>query len=44
MKVAIVTGVLGGIGMASAIALAERGYKIVGMGRKLPTDEKILKK
>lgn len=44
MKVAIVTGVLGGIGLASAIALAERGYKIVGMGRRMPTDGEILKK
>lgn len=34
MKVAIVTGVAGGIGKASAIALAKNGYKIVGMGRK----------
>lgn len=34
MKVAIVTGVSGGIGKASALALAEKGYAIVGMGRK----------
>ena len=34
MKVAIVTGVAGGIGKASAIALAKKGYHIVGMGRK----------
>ena len=34
MKVAIVTGVAGGIGKASALALAERGYHIVGMGRR----------
>ena len=33
MKVAIVTGVAGGIGKASAIALARQGYAIVGMGR-----------
>ena len=33
MKVAIVTGVLGGIGKASALALAQKGYAIVGMGR-----------
>lgn len=34
MKVAIVTGVAGGIGKASALALAKSGYYIVGMGRK----------
>ena len=33
MKVAIVTGMGGGIGKASAVALAKSGYKIVGMGR-----------
>ncbi len=33
MKIAIVTGVLGGIGKASALALAKKGYKIVGIGR-----------
>ena len=33
MKIAIVTGVAGGIGKASALLLAKRGYKIVGMGR-----------
>ena len=44
MKVAIVTGVLGGIGLASAAALAERGYKIVGMGRSLPKDTAVLDK
>lgn len=38
MKVAIVTGVAGGIGKASALALAENGYKIVGMGRKESPD------
>lgn len=38
MKVAIVTGIAGGIGKASAIALAEIGYKIVGMGRKSEPD------
>ncbi len=41
MKIAIVTGVLGGIGKASARMLAERGYAVVGMGRRvdtLPTD------
>ena len=34
MKIAIVTGVAGGIGKACALALAEKGYAIVGMGRK----------
>ena len=38
MKVAIVTGVAGGIGLASAIMLAEKGYKIVGMGRSAAPD------
>ncbi len=38
MKVAIVTGVAGGIGKASALALAKIGYKIVGMGRKETPD------
>ena len=33
MKVAIVTGVAGGIGKASAILLAKNGYTVVGMGR-----------
>ena len=33
MKVAIVTGVAGGIGKASALMLTEKGYAIVGMGR-----------
>ena len=33
MKVAIVTGVAGGIGKASALALAKKDYRIVGMGR-----------
>lgn len=31
MKIAIVTGVVGGIGKASALLLAKNGYKIVGM-------------
>lgn len=31
MKTAIVTGVVGGIGKASALLLAKNGYKIVGM-------------
>ena len=38
MKVAIVTGVAGGIGKASALALARIGYKIVGMGRSASPD------
>lgn len=38
MKVAIVTGVAGGIGKASAIALARQGYAIVGMGRSESPD------
>ncbi len=37
-KVAIVTGVAGGIGKASALALAEKGFKIVGMGRNTAPD------
>ncbi|MBQ8850548.1 MAG: 3-ketoacyl-ACP reductase [Clostridia bacterium] len=32
-KVAIVTGVAGGIGKASALMLADKGYTVVGMGR-----------
>ena len=38
MKVAIVTGVAGGIGKASALALAKKGYAIVGMGRSAEPD------
>jgi NAD(P)-dependent dehydrogenase (short-subunit alcohol dehydrogenase family) len=38
MKVAIVTGVAGGIGKASALMLAEKGYAIVGMGRSETPD------
>jgi NAD(P)-dependent dehydrogenase (short-subunit alcohol dehydrogenase family) len=38
MKVAIVTGVAGGIGRACALALAEKGYAIVGMGRSQTPD------
>jgi NAD(P)-dependent dehydrogenase (short-subunit alcohol dehydrogenase family) len=38
MKVAIVTGVAGGIGKASALALAKIGYAIVGMGRSIQPD------
>lgn len=33
MKVAIVTGALGGIGKASALALLKCGYTVIGMGR-----------
>lgn len=36
--VAIVTGVAGGIGKASALALAQKGYEIVGMGRSASPD------
>ena len=38
MKVAIVTGVAGGIGKASALGLAQKGYSIVGMGRSETPD------
>ena len=38
MKVAIVTGVAGGIGKASALLLAKRGYTVVGMGRSQVPD------
>ena len=38
MKIAIVTGVAGGIGKASAIALAQKGYAVVGMGRSESPD------
>ena len=38
MKIAIVTGVAGGIGKASALALAKEGYTIVGMGRRAEPD------
>ena len=31
MKIAIVTGVLGGIGKSSALLLAQKGYAVVGM-------------
>ncbi|MBR5632528.1 MAG: 3-ketoacyl-ACP reductase [Clostridia bacterium] len=37
-KVAIVTGVAGGIGKACAIALASKGFKIVSMGRSTEPD------
>ncbi len=35
MAVAIVTGVAGGIGKASAIMLMQKGYTVVGMGRSV---------
>ena len=38
MKVAIVTGVMGGIGKESALRLARIGYAIVGMGRSEAPD------
>ena len=36
--IAIVTGVAGGIGKACALALANKGYEIVGMGRSETPD------
>ena len=38
MKIAIVTGVAGGIGKASALFLAQKGYAVVGMGRNTTPD------
>ena len=38
MKVAIVTGVVGGIGKASALMLAKAGYRIVGFDRSEAPD------
>lgn len=38
MKIAIITGIAGGIGKASAIMLAEKGYTVVGMGRNKNPD------
>ena len=38
MKVAIITGAMGGIGKACALALAQSGYHIVGMGRRSAPD------
>ena len=38
MKVAILTGVASGIGKASAILLAQKGYTVVGMGRSQRPD------
>lgn len=38
MKIAMITGVAGGIGKASAILLARKGYWVVGMGRSETPD------
>ena len=38
MSIAVVTGVAGGIGKASAILLARKGYTVVGMGRSSSPD------
>ena len=38
MKIAIVTGIAGGIGKASALLLAKKGYAVVGMGRSETPD------
>jgi NAD(P)-dependent dehydrogenase (short-subunit alcohol dehydrogenase family) len=38
MNIAIVTGIAGGIGKASALLLAQRGYAVVGMGRSETPD------
>ncbi len=38
MKIAVVTGIAGGIGKASAIMLAKNGYTVVGMGRSETPD------
>ena len=38
MKIAIVTGLAGGIGKASALLLVEKGYAVVGMGRNPSPD------
>ena len=38
MKIAIVTGIAGGIGKASAILLMQKGYHVVGMGRSQSPD------
>lgn len=42
MKTAIVTGVSRGIGSAVASALADDGYRVIGMARRAPEDERIL--
>lgn len=38
MKVAIVTGAVGGIGKATSLALINKGYTVVGMGRRSTPD------
>ncbi len=38
MNIAIVTGIAGGIGKASALMLAQKGYTVVGMGRQVDAD------
>ena len=38
MSIAVVTGIAGGIGKASAILLAQKGYTVVGMGRSASPD------
>ncbi len=38
MKIAIITGIAGGIGKASALMLAQKGYAVVGMGRQENVD------
>ena len=38
MNAAIITGALGGIGKASALALIRKGYAVVGMGRNANPD------
>lgn len=38
MKTAIVTGVTGGIGKATALLFASKGYRIIGMGRRKSLD------
>ena len=38
MKVVVVTGIMGGIGKACALALSEKGYAVVGMGRRSDPD------
>ncbi len=38
MKIAIITGIAGGIGKASALMLAQKGYTVVGMGRQENVD------
>ena len=38
MKIAIVTGIAGGIGKATALRFAQQGYAVVGMGRSESPD------